>query len=258
MEKSYISAEIKQAFTLIELLMVIAVIGILAALILPALAGAKRKAQQINCVSNVKQLTLASYIYATDSCSHATYDNSKLWMGTENFGNQRKFLICPSTHQDPGSSTMTGTADITWFWDQDNTNTFEGSYALNGWLYDQGNFVGIEHPELMMNKQSMIQDPTQTPVFCDSLWVDLWPLESDPPGKNLYDDNGNALADAGMARCTIVRHAAGNPGSAPRTYDTSRRLPGAINIGMADGHVDLVKLENLWQLYWQPLAQRPQ
>jgi len=132
----------RPAFTLVELLVVIAIIAILAALLLPALASAKHHAQDVNCMSNLKQITASGLMYMDDAGQTILYGdtNSIVWMGNVgSYGSVTNLLLCPATQtmsQEIPDSGIAGTASMAWcFWPPTAVAPINGSYSMNGWLF---------------------------------------------------------------------------------------------------------------------------
>jgi prepilin-type N-terminal cleavage/methylation domain-containing protein len=131
------------AFTLIELVVVITVMAILAAMVLPALSTAKHHAKDVNCVSNLKQITASGLMYMDDAGQTILYvDTNDLdsWVGSLSpYGLTSNIVLCPATRltaQTVSNGQVNGTASLAWYnWPTGTSAPVNGSYSMNGWLF---------------------------------------------------------------------------------------------------------------------------
>lgn len=259
MNISVAPSKCRSGFTLIELLVVIAIIAILAALLLPALAAAKRTAQQGACVNNLKQMGLSASLYTADygffvqpSTANDPYGNQAEWMGTMfyYFAKSTNLIVCPTAPQltpddiatgersysPPPAANRGGTASTAY--KRDLGAVYQGisgivcSYQYNGWLYVNGKVAPASNGDTSGGgytynadnyfvHETAVQRPSQTPVFFDGTWVDAWPQEKDQPSSNLYIGiRENNHTPYEMGRFTIQRHS-WPAAKALRSYTTS-------------------------------------
>jgi prepilin-type N-terminal cleavage/methylation domain-containing protein/prepilin-type processing-associated H-X9-DG protein len=143
-----------------------------------------------------------------------------------------------------------------------------GSYAPNCWVMGEGLDEGPATRALRFTGEADMDNPSLTPVFGDGVlgpslgfapgptenglgWFALagiaGPKASDAVTDNLEYGFGSNREAMGMFQ--IPRHGS-RPNVLPKEHPPNERLPGAVNVSFWDGHVEQVKLDNLWKLSW--------